>query len=142
MFFIGCGSCNGSPQQIPLRQLPFSNVEKPHYHCRAFWAIFLSCLNSFLPLSKLVVSFSLNEHFNVNTWWFLQFQAIRLHTEVKYVVDYQNVLDISILPKFWRKNKLTVKGKVLHVKEKKENCVFLILFNPCLGRNCATFNVG
>ena len=31
-------SCNGSPQQIPLRQLPFANEAKPHYHCRAFWA--------------------------------------------------------------------------------------------------------
>ena len=25
-------SCNGSPQQIPLQQLPFANEAKPHYH--------------------------------------------------------------------------------------------------------------
>ena len=36
--FMNCASCNGSPQQIPLRQLPFANEAKPHYLCRAFWA--------------------------------------------------------------------------------------------------------
>ena len=37
--FMNCASHNGSPQQIPLWQLPFENEAKPHYHCRAFWAL-------------------------------------------------------------------------------------------------------
>ena len=37
--FMNCASCNGSPQQIPLRQLPFANEAKPHSHCRGFWAL-------------------------------------------------------------------------------------------------------
>ena len=37
--FMNCASRNGSPQQIPLRQLPFANEAKPHSHCRAFWAM-------------------------------------------------------------------------------------------------------
>ena len=37
--FMNCTSRNGSPQQIPLRQLPFANESKPHSCCRAFWAI-------------------------------------------------------------------------------------------------------
>ena len=36
--FMNCASCNGSPQQIPLRQFPFANEAKPRYCCRAFWA--------------------------------------------------------------------------------------------------------
>ena len=36
--FMIFASCIGSPQQIPLRQLPFANEAKPHYHCRAFLA--------------------------------------------------------------------------------------------------------
>ena len=36
--FMNCASLNGSPQQIPLRQLPFSNEAKPHSHCRGLWA--------------------------------------------------------------------------------------------------------
>ena len=31
-------SHNGSPQQIPLLQLPFSNVAKTRYRCSTFWA--------------------------------------------------------------------------------------------------------
>ena len=37
--FMNCASCNGSPQQIPLQQLPFANEAKPHYRCKAFWAL-------------------------------------------------------------------------------------------------------
>ena len=36
--FMNCASRNGSPQQIPLRQLPFANEAKPHSHCRGLWA--------------------------------------------------------------------------------------------------------
>ena len=39
--FMNFACCNGSPQQIPLRQLPFANEAKPHSHCRGFWAMFL-----------------------------------------------------------------------------------------------------
>ena len=35
---MNCASCNRSPQQIPLWQLPFANETKPHYQCRAIWA--------------------------------------------------------------------------------------------------------
>ena len=35
---MNCASRNGSPQQIPLRQLPFANKAKPHYRYRAFRA--------------------------------------------------------------------------------------------------------
>ena len=37
--FMNCASRNGSPQQIPLRQLPFANEAKPHSHCRGLWAL-------------------------------------------------------------------------------------------------------
>ena len=35
---MNCASRNGSPQQIPLGQLPFANEAKPHFRCRAFLA--------------------------------------------------------------------------------------------------------
>ena len=34
-----CTSCNRSPQQIPLQQLPFTYEAKPQCHYRAFWAM-------------------------------------------------------------------------------------------------------
>ena len=37
--FLKCVCYNGSPQQIPPQQFPFTTETKPHYHCRAFWAI-------------------------------------------------------------------------------------------------------
>ena len=36
---MNCANRNGSPQQIPLPQLPFANGKKHHYRCRAFWAM-------------------------------------------------------------------------------------------------------
>ena len=30
--------CNGSPQAIPLQQLPYANEAKPQYSCKAFLA--------------------------------------------------------------------------------------------------------
>ena len=36
--FMNCASLNESPQQIPLRQVPFANDAKPHFSCRGFWA--------------------------------------------------------------------------------------------------------
>ena len=36
--FMNCKGRNGSPQWIPLWQLPFGNEAKPRYRCRGFWA--------------------------------------------------------------------------------------------------------
>ena len=40
--YINYTSHNGSPQQIPLRQLSFANEAKPCYRCRACWALWVS----------------------------------------------------------------------------------------------------
>ena len=38
--FMNFESCNGSPKQIPLWQLPLANEAKTCHRCRAFWAWF------------------------------------------------------------------------------------------------------
>ena len=55
--FMNCASCNRSPQQIPLRQLPFVNETKPHYYCTAFWAKSTGCRMLIVPTNryKLVI---------------------------------------------------------------------------------------
>ena len=56
--FMNCTSRNGSPQQIPLWQFPFAYEAKPHYRCRAFWAV----TDSKLFLEGFILILDLRRH--------------------------------------------------------------------------------
>ena len=45
-------SCNGSPQQIPLQQLPYANEAKPYYLCREFWALSDFVITQYTPFTN------------------------------------------------------------------------------------------
>ena len=68
-------NCNGSPQQIPLQQLPFANEAKPRFRCRSFWAFncrIKSSIQLHLGISQILwqnaTNVESNNFFNISSF--------------------------------------------------------------------------
>ena len=71
--------------------------------------------------------------FQFNTWWFFKLKLLALLTEVRYLICYQNFLDVSFFQNFWKRY-----GHIKKILQKWSSLRFILRLPACCLYNMET----